>query len=475
MKQVSEQEAEAIVSDILSRGVGSFVDPNDVFRRKLIGKATGTYRGDVVIKFGVDPNRPDIHLGHAVVLRKLRQLQDLGAKVIFLIGDYTAQIGDPTGKSKTRPEVEQETIERNMQTYLDQVGKVLSLEQSVFSWIRNSDWFTTITDLSLPDDYKVTMDVTPPGGKEPVSVPFHPNSFVGKAVVFEETRMQKKIGAKQISVVTMRSLLWGLRHITLAQLSERDMFQKRIKEGESLFMHEMLYPVFQGIDSDVLAQVYGSCDLEVGGTDQTFNMLMGRRIMEVNKKEPQAVLSFELLVGTDGKEKMSKSLDNYVGITDPPEEMFGKIMSIPDSAIASYYELCTFTGMEEVAEITKKLAGGKINPRDIKMDLAQQVVEIYHGSKAGEEARSLFVNTFQKKEIPDNIPVVRAKKGLLLADTLLSAKFVASKNEFRRLIEEGAIRENGDQKISDPFFALSSPLTLKIGKHRFLRIELSDE
>ena len=297
-KMLHEEEITRIINEIFTRGVGTFIDPNDVFRNKIIAKARGEYHEDIIVKFGVDPTRPDIHLGHAVVLRKLRQMQVLGCKVVFLIGDYTAQIGDPTGKSKVRPEVEQSAVEANMKTYLDQVGKILSSDKTVFSWIRNSDWFTTITDLDLPDDYKVNMKIDAPGlpSKE-ISIP--PNSFVGKAIVFEETRMQKSIGAKSIAVVTMRSLLWGLKHITLAQLIERDMFQQRVKDGESLFMHEMLYPVFQGIDSDILAQVYGTCDLEVGGTDQTFNMLMGRKIMEVNKRIPQAVLSCELLVGLD--------------------------------------------------------------------------------------------------------------------------------------------------------------------------------
>lgn len=466
-----EEEITRIINEIFTRGVGTFIDPNDVFRNKIIAKARGEYHEDIIVKFGVDPTRPDIHLGHAVVLRKLRQMQDLGCKVVFLIGDYTAQIGDPTGKSKVRPEVEQSAVEANMKTYLDQVGKILSSDKTVFSWIRNSDWFTTITDLDLPDDYKVNMKIDAPGlpSKE-ISIP--PNSFVGKAIVFEETRMQKSIGAKSIAVVTMRSLLWGLKHITLAQLIERDMFQQRVKDGESLFMHEMLYPVFQGIDSDILAQVYGTCDLEVGGTDQTFNMLMGRKIMEVNKRIPQAVLSCELLVGLDGKEKMSKSLDNYVGIIDEPKDMFGKLMSIPDVTMSTYLELCTFTGMDDVGEITKKLALGKVHPRDVKMDLAQQIVEIYHGREAGILARESFVNTFQKKEMPSDMPSISVASGTLLVDVLIAQKLIASKTEFRRLIDEGAIREDGELKITDPFFAVTGDMVLKIGKHRFVKLQI---
>ncbi len=472
IKTMTEQEAEKAVADILERGVGTFVDPDEHFRRNLIAKAQGKYNKDIIVKFGVDPTRPDIHLGHAVVLRKLRQLQDLGCKVVFLIGDYTAEIGDPTGKSKVRPEVEQSVIEANMQTYLDQVGKILSLDPKEFSWIRNSDWFTAITDIFLSNETKVGMDITLPGRTAPEHVEFPSNSFVGKALVFEETRMQKKMGAANISVITLRSLLWGLKHVTLAQLSERDMFQKRIKENESLYMHEMLYPVLQGIDSDVLCQIYGTCNLEVGGTDQTFNMLMGRKIMESNKKIPQAVLSFALLVGLDGKEKMSKSLDNYVGIIDVPNDMFGKIMSLPDSALASYLELCTFTPMDEVEAITKELKAGKLHPKEVKMNLAQQITEIYHGRDAGVAARQHFVDTFQNKELPKDMLEVHGETNTLLVDVLIAEKLVASKSEFRRLLDEGAIRINGETKISDPFTKITEDVVLKIGKHRFLKINV---
>jgi tyrosyl-tRNA synthetase len=470
MKILTKEEAEKAVEDILTRGAGTFVDPDGSFRAKLLAKAQGKHNEEIIIKFGVDPTRPDIHLGHAVVLRKLRKMQDLGCKVVFLIGDYTAQIGDPTGKSKVRPEVEQSAIEANMQTYLDQVGKILDLDPKVFSWIRNSDWFTAITDIFLSEDAKVGMDFNIPGKEKPEHIDFPSNSFVGKAIVFEETRMQKKMGITNISVVTMRSLLWGLKHVTMAQLIERDMFQKRISDGESLFMHEMLYPVLQGIDSDVLYQVYGACHLEVGGTDQTFNMLMGRKMMESNNKPAQAVLSFELLVGLDGKEKMSKSLDNYVGITDTPNNMFGKLMSVPDEAIPKYFELCTFTPMDEVTKIVEELKAGKAHPKEIKMNLAQQIVDIYHGREAGVSAREYFVHTFQNKELPSDMPHVSAKVGTLLADVLLAEKLVSSKTDFRRLIEEGAIKKDGETKITDHFTTIREDVILKIGKHRFLRI-----
>lgn len=468
---MAKTKSKGEIDELLSRGVSSFIDPGNAFRDKLVAKATGSYTKDIVIKLGCDPNRPDIHLGHAVILRKLRTFQDLGCKVVFLIGDYTAQIGDPTGKSKTRPEVEQKEVEANMKTYVDQVGKILRTDPEVFSWIRNSDWFTAITDLNLPDDYKITLAVDAGGKKIEASIA--PNSFVGKAVVFEKTRMQvTDLGLKdRISVITLRSFLWGLRHITHSRLIERDMFEERIRNKQELFMHEMMYPVLQGIDSQVIAQIYGSCDLEVGGTDQTFNMLMGRDIMAVNKQEPQSVLAFELLVGTDGKEKMSKSLGNYIGITDAPNDMYGKIMSIPDSAIAAYFELCTYEPVEEVERIKKEVSSGKTNPRTLKAQLARQIVAIYHGEKSAIAAEENFVSTFAKGGMPSDVKEVEIAEGALLVDVLLENGLVASKSEFRRLIEEGAISAGGE-KINDPAFRAEKDADIKVGKHRFLKIKV---
>ncbi|KKU79394.1 MAG: Tyrosine-tRNA ligase [Parcubacteria group bacterium GW2011_GWA2_47_7] len=436
----SINEIEEIVDDILTRGVGTFVDPEDAFRKKLIAKATGTSTEDVVVKFGVDPTRPDIHLGHAVVLRKLRQMQDLGVKVIFLIGDFTAQIGDPTGKNKARPEIEQAAIDANMKTYLEQIDKILSLDEKVFSWIRNSDWFYNISDIAPNLDTKVEMNVVLDGKKATFPVPS--GTLAWKAEVFRSTRMQvARLHKENIHDITLRGLLWTLKHITHSRLLGRDMFQERLKNNTELYMHEVMYPVLQGIDSYALALIYGSCDLEVGGTDQTFNMLIGRDIMKANNmKNMQSVLSFELLLGLDGKEKMSKSLDNYIAITDTPNDMFGKVMSVPDSLLSNYYELCTFTPMSEVEKIVVGLEKGKLHPKEVKMDLAQQIVEIYHGKKEGESAREQFVNTFSNKEMPEDIPVVKTKKGALLIDILVSEHIVESKTEFRRLLSAGAIR-----------------------------------
>ncbi len=478
---MTEKDAEALISEILERGVGTFVDPDGSFRKKLIAKAKGEYPKDIIVKFGMDPTRPDIHLGHAVVLRKLRQMQDIGCKIVFLIGDFTTLIGDPTGKSKVRPELDFETVAKNMTTYLDQVDKILLVERDadgaivdspLFSWSRNSDWFFNVTDVSVEGASKNALTIKDEATGNLLEVPS--TSFVAKAAVFENTRMQKSfLGRKTTHTVSVVNLLSVLRKITYAQLLERDMFQDRINSNTPLFMHEMLYPVAQGIDSELIALIYGSCDLEVGGTDQTFNLLMGRKVMEMTGKEPQAVLSFTLLVGTDGKEKMSKSLDNYIAVTDEPKDMFGKIMSLPDSLLQSYFELCTFTPMEEVGKIISGLTSGKIHPKELKMQLAQQIVEIYHGRAEGESARKAFVDTFQNKGLPEEMLELKTTKGALLADVLLGAAQVASKSEFRRLIEEGAIRVGGEEKIHDSFFKVSDSMVLKIGKHRFVRITVA--
>ncbi|MGB3922017.1 MAG: tyrosine--tRNA ligase [Minisyncoccia bacterium] len=461
------------VEEVLARGVSGLVDPGGVFTEKLLKKAKGEYQKDIIIKLGVDPSRPDIHLGHAVILRKLRQLQDLGCKTVFLVGDFTARIGDPSGKSKTRPELEQAEVDHNAKTYIDQVGKILRTEPKYFSWIRNSDWFTNITDLNLPNDYEVSMDVTVE--KKTAKIRITPNSFVGKAIVFEKTRMQvRDLGLKdRISVITLLNLLWALKHTTHSRLIERDMFQERLSAGQELFMHEMLYPVFQGIDSFVISQIYGSCDLEIGGTDQTFNMLVGRDVMKANKSEQQAVMSLEILPGLDGKEKMSKSLDNYIAITDKPSEMFGKVMSLPDFAIAIYFKLATYAPLSEIKEIEKKLSDSKHNPKDVKMRLAHEIVSIYHGEAAAKEAEKEFTNTFSKRQSPQTPETVKISRGTKLSETLLAQGIVESKTEWRRLIKEGAITnvETG-KKISSVDETLGDkPVTLRVGKHRFIKIE----
>ena len=449
------------IEELFSRGVSSYIDPDNTFRKKIEGKIAGTYTGDVIIKLGVDPTRPDIHIGHAVILRKLRQFQDIGCKVVFLIGDYTTQIGDPTGKSKVRPEISQAEIEANMYTYLTQVGKVLKTTPDVFSWIRNSDWFLNVTDIEPSARARISLN----------SLVINPSSFVGKAVIFEETRMQKTaLKRPNIQTVSLSRVLSTLRHITHARLIERDMFQKRLNSNNELYMHEMLYPVLQGIDSSVIATIYGSCDLEIGGTDQHFNMLIGRDVMKLNKQPEQAVMSLDILEGLDGKEKMSKSLDNYVGITDEPNDMFGKIMSIPDVLIPRYFKLAAYTPIAEIAEIEKGLKSESLHPRDTKMRLAKEITAIYHGEKLAQSAQDSFVNTFSKGNIPEKVPEVVLAPEATAIDALISAECVPSRAEARRLIEAGGLTNlDTDTKVIHPNISLPRGV-YRAGKHRFFKV-----
>lgn len=455
------------IEELLTRGVSTYIDPDTTFKNKL-----KTSPEKVVIKFGVDPTRPDIHLGHAVILRRLRKFQDLGCKVVFLIGDYTSQIGDPTGKSKVRPEISQKEIESNMKTYLDQVGKILRTDDDVFTWIRNSDWFLNVTDI-FADNPNDVVKIADNATHQEVNIPV--NTFIGKAAIFDKSRMQvanlKKANAHIVSFTNVLSIL---RHITHSRLIERDMFQDRIKNNSELYMHEMLYPIIQGIDSALLHMVYGSCDVEVGGTDQTFNMLIGRDVMKIYKQEPQAVLSFSLLVGLDGKEKMSKSLDNYVAINDEPSDMYGKIMSLPDSAIEEYFTLCTYTPASDIEEIVSQIKNNKVNPKDIKMRLAGEIVAMYHGEGARVIAEQDFITKFQKKEIPDDVLEVVSNGDKTLMETFKQAGVVESNTEFRRLVEEGAITllTNNNQKVTDTS-VLSQEGVYKIGKKRFIKIVIN--
>ncbi len=402
---VSDKNRDLGVEELLTRGVNTLIDPEKAFEEKISKDPKS-----VVIKFGADPTRPDLHLGNAVILRKLRQFQDRGAKVIFLIGDFTARIGDPTGKDKTRGEISDEEIERNLNTYKDQVGKILRTDEEVFSIIKNSDWYTNVTDISaVPGSVvKISSDIN----GEKTEIPFDANSFVGKAVLFEETRMQiKNLKHKNgIAVVTLKTLFETLKRITHARLIERDMFQERLKKGEELYMHEMLYPVIQAVDSAVIAMIFGSCDLEIGGTDQTFNMLMGRDVMKSNNQPPQAVMAMKIISGLDGKEKMSKSLDNYIAITDEANNMYGKVMSIPDNVMPEYFELATYTPLSEIEKIKDSLKNGKAHPKEIKMRLAREIVSIYHGEKSAKLAEEGFTKTFSQKNVPEDIEMIKIKK-----------------------------------------------------------------
>jgi len=441
---MNREDIDIKIKDILTRGVGEFIDPEGSFVKKLKENPE-----KIVIKFGVDPTRPDIHLGHAVILHKLRKLQDMGCKVIFLIGDYTAQIGDPTGKDKTRPEISFNQILENAKTYLEQVGQILNVnDKSKYEVLANSVWYQSVVD-------------------------YPTGNIKEKAEQWEKDRINFSSIRKDnmLPTITLWNIMSTLRSITHSQLIERDMFQDRLKNGSHLFMHEMMYPVMQATDSQVIAGFFDTCDLEVGGTDQTFNMLMGRTIMKNNKKEPQSVLAFKLLVGLDGKEKMSKSLDNYIAITDEANDMYGKVMSIPDSCIVDYFELCTFTPIEEIENIKKGLEENTLHPKEVKMSLAKQIVSIYHGEEKANNAEQSFISTFSKGEIPEDILELNLLEGESLVDVLLKAELISSKSECRRLVEEGAITElNQDQKIEDMNFIPEVGMQFRIGKKRFIKI-----
>ncbi len=368
------------------------------------------------IKLGLDPNRPDVHLGHTVVLRTLRLFQDMGHTAVLIIGDYTAMIGDPSGRSATRPALTHEEVVRNCKTYEEQVFKILRRDRT--EMVRNGDWFS-----------KLTFD----------------------------------------KVLHLASL------VTVARLLERDDFEERLKNKEPLSLHEVLYPVMQGYDSVIVKS-----DVELGGTDQKFNNLMGRTLQKALGQEPQTVITFPLLEGTDGQQKMSKSLGNYIGLTDPPAEMFGKVMSIPDTLIIKYLDLVTDLPVEEVRKKEQALKSGKENPMDLKKWLAGRVVEIYHGgAKAGQEAREAFESTFQKKVFPEDAPKCKIPRQALDAEgkiwviqMLVLAKLAPSKTEARRLVEQGAVILEG-QPIKDQTEAISlkKPLKVQVGKRRFAVVE----
>ncbi|HHN46444.1 MAG TPA: tyrosine--tRNA ligase [Planctomycetes bacterium] len=359
------------------------------------------------VKFGMDPTSPDIHLGHTVPLRKLRQFQDLGHHVVLIIGDYTAMIGDPSGRSKTRPRLSSDEIERNLQTYLAQVSKVL--DASKLEITRNGKWF---------------------------------------------------------SAMTFRDVLALAGRATVAQMIERDDFSKRLRDGVPVGLHELLYPLMQGWDS-----VEVRADVELGGTDQTFNLMAGRDLQKNEGQEQQVAITTPILPGLDGVEKMSKSLDNYVALEDTPGDMFGKLMSIPDALLETYFELLTLENMHDVRE---HLRSGR-NPRDLKERLALIIVGQYHGAEAARSAADEFRRIFAEKGIPDDAPEVSISPedaaSVSVVDLLLRAGHAPSRSEARRLLRQGAVRID-DEKITgeDARLALKNGAVLKTGKRRFARI-----
>jgi tyrosyl-tRNA synthetase len=367
------------------------------------------------VKLGIDPSAPDLHLGHAVVLRKLRQFQDLGHTAVLIVGDFTGRVGDPSGQSVTRPMLTPEQLEENAQTYLDQAGKVLDLGTAEVR--RNSEWLAGLTFADV----------------------------IGLA-----------------------------KSLTVAQLLERDDFSQRYKDGKPISLVEFLYPLMQGYDS-----VAVEADIEMGGTDQLFNLLVGRDLQRALGKEPQVVFTMPLLAGTDGDRKMSKSLGNHVGLTEPPEEQFGKTMSIPDELIATWFRLCTDLPPTEVEAIEEGLAGGSLKAVEQKRRLAREIVRLYHGGEAAAAAEARFDAVFKRDEVPEDIPTVAipesvVKDGKVWMPRLLAETGLAASNaEARRLMAGGGVKLDG-RALTDATAELDPEelrgKVLQVGKRRFARL-----
>jgi tyrosyl-tRNA synthetase len=355
------------------------------------------------VKVGFDPSAPDLHLGHTVVMRKMKHFQDLGHEVHFVIGDFTGLIGDPSGKSKTRPQLTREEIDRNAQTYKEQVFKILHPERTIVEF--NSRWLGAL-------------------------------------------------GADGFIRLASR--------YTVARMLERDDFQKRFLAQQPIAIHELLYPLAQAYDSVAL-----QADFELGGTDQLFNLLVGRDIMREYGLEPQVVLTTPLLEGLDGVEKMSKSLRNYIGVTDPPEEMFGKVMSVSDSMMWKYYELLTDMSVKDIEALK---AGGE--PMQAKIDLARRMVSDFHSKEQAEEAARRFDSVIRRKETPDDIAEKAVAPGQYpLSALILAAGLASSRQEAKRLIEQGAVTVNGERASGDDTLEVRpGGLVLKVGKRRFARV-----
>jgi tyrosyl-tRNA synthetase len=365
------------------------------------------------IKAGFDPTAPDLHLGHTVLINKLRTFQQLGHDVIFLIGDFTGMIGDPTGKNVTRKPLTREDVLANAQTYKEQVFKILDPAKTRVAF--NSEWM-------------------------------------------------EKLGAAGMIKLAARQ--------TVARMLERDDFKKRYANNQSIAIHEFLYPLVQGWDSVAL-----EADIEMGGTDQRFNLLMGRELQKDEGQRPQTIIMVPLLEGLDGVQKMSKSLGNYIGITDTPGEMFGKVMSISDELMWRYYDLLSFRPIADIAALKQQAAEGR-NPRDIKIELAKEIIARFHDQAAADAAEQDFIQRFQKNALPDDIPeltLTLAAESIQIANLLKEAGLVESTSEALRMIKQGAVKLNGEDKVEDSKmeFAKGSSHIFQVGKRKFAKVTLS--
>jgi len=402
MKRLSiEEELEILTSNVVE------IIPENGLEEKL--KKAREENRPLRVKLGADPSAPDLHLGHAVVLRKLKQFQDLGHQVVFIIGDFTARIGDPSGRSETRKPLTPEQVKKNALTYQEQVGKILDISRAEIRY--QEEWFG-------------------------------------------------KMKLEDVLVLTSK--------YTLARMLERDDFAQRFKEQRPIFLHEIMYPLLQAYDSVAI-----KADIELGGTDQKFNLIVGREIQREYGLEPQVAMLMPILEGLDGKQKMSKSLGNYIGLTEPPNQMYGKVMSIPDELIIRYFELATELPKEEIRGIERKMKEGILNPRDAKARLAREIVKIYHGEEASIRAEEEFNRIFRNKELPEEVQEVIINEPKIWIVKLLTLVGAAKSNsEAKRLISQGAVEINGS-RIEDinMDIEIDKPFILRVGKHFFRRIK----
>ena len=388
--------------ELIKRGIDEVLTEDD-----LVSKLKS--KKQLTVKVGFDPTAPDLHLGHTVILNKMRHFQDLGHKVVFLIGDFTGRIGDPSGKNKTRPSLDKEELEKNAKTYSDQVFKILNKDLTDIRF--NSEW---CEDLGA-------------------------DGIIGLASKYN-----------------------------LGRMLERDDFSKRYKANQQIAIHEFLYPLIQAYDSIAL-----NADVEMGGTDQKFNLLVGRELQRAFDQEPQVCITLPILEGLDGINKMSKSLDNYVGINEDPNEMFGKIMSISDDLMWRWFELLSFRPINEVNELKKEVKSG-MNPRDTKILLAEEIIERFHSKEDAENAKKTFLDRFQKGVKPKDIETfsISLDDDIAIGNLLKESGLVQSTSEAMRLVKQGAVKIN-DEKIDDPKLSIekNQELLVQVGKRRFLKIK----
>ncbi|MGC7559255.1 tyrosine--tRNA ligase [Pasteurella sp. PK-2025] len=357
------------------------------------------------VKLGADPTAPDIHLGHTVVLNKLRQFQQFGHEVIFLIGDFTGMVGDPSGKNSTRPPLSREDVLRNAETYKQQIYKILDPQKTRI--VFNSSW---LGELGTEGMIRLTSNYT------------------------------------------------------VARMLERDDFKKRFSQNQPIAIHEFIYPLLQGYDSVAL-----EADIELGGTDQKFNLLVGRELQKSAGQKPQVAITLPLLVGLDGEKKMSKSLGNYIGVTEAPNEMFGKVMSISDELMWDWYNLLSFRPLSEIAQLKQEVENGR-NPRDVKVLLAKEIIARFHSEADADAAEQEFINRFQKGAIPDDMPEFTFEGEIGLANLLKEAGLVASTSEANRMVQQGGVKIDGE-KVEDAKLVISpSTAVYQVGKRKFARV-----